>query len=85
MVAIRDDGQSLESMVWPRGGPAYSRTMPVGVLAPGEPVTFDASERNIAVLSRVAGELPGVLFTGVPQSATILAANVTGYAWHDST
>jgi hypothetical protein len=84
VLAIRSDGQSLGSMIWPRGGAAYSRSIPVGVPAAREPVTFDASGRIIAALARVGGELPGVLYTGVPQSASILAGNVTGYAWHDS-
>lgn len=80
----RSDGQSLELLVWPLRGEPYQRTIPVGASSPPGPVAFDVSGRRIATLLPVPDQAVGVLYSGVPLSAEIVATDVTGYAWHDS-
>lgn len=84
VAAIRSDGQSLVLMVWPVHGEPFERTIPVGVSAPPDPVSFDVSGRRIATLLPVPDRELGVLYSGIPETAAIVATDVTGYAWHDS-
>jgi hypothetical protein len=81
----RSDGQSLELLVWPVRGEPIERTIPVGASRPPDPVEFDVSARRIATLLPVPDQIDGVLYAGVPQDAAIIATDVTGYAWHDTT
>lgn len=81
----RSDGQSLELLVWPVRGEPIERTIPVGASRPPDPVEFDVSARRIATLLPVPDEIDGVLYAGVPQGAAIIATDVTGFAWHDTT
>jgi hypothetical protein len=81
----RSDGQSLELLVWPVRGEPIERTIPVGASRPPDPVEFDISARRIATLLPVPDQIDGVLYAGVPQDAAIIATDVTGYAWHDTT
>ncbi|HEX2405282.1 MAG TPA: hypothetical protein VHM29_11325 [Acidimicrobiia bacterium] len=86
LVAVtRSDGQSLELLIWPVRGEPIERTIPVGVSRPPDPVEFDVSARRIATLLPVPDQIDGVLYAGVPQDAAIVATDVTGFAWHDTT
>jgi hypothetical protein len=85
LVAVtRGDGQSLELLVWPLRGEPLERNIPVGASRPPDPVEFDVSARRIATLLPVPDHIDGVLYAGVPQDAAIIATDVTGYAWHDT-
>lgn len=81
----RSDGQSLELLIWPVRGDPIERTIPVGASRPPDPVEFDVSARRIATLLPVPDQVDGVLYAGVPQDAAIIATDVTGFAWHDTT
>jgi len=81
---IRAEGRSLELLVWPRSGDLYERAIPVGASTPPGPVGFDASGRRMATLLPLPGKPFGVLYAGVPENASIIDLDVTGYAWHDS-
>jgi hypothetical protein len=80
----RSDGQSLELLVWPVRGDPIERTIPVGVSRPPDPVAFDVSESRIATMLPLPDSDLGVLYSGVPSDAAIIASDVTGYAWHDT-
>lgn len=84
LAAARSDGRSLQLLVWPLRGEPYLRTIPVGVSSPPGPTSFDVSGRHIAALVPVVDDDAGVLYAGVPENASIIATDVTGYAWHDS-
>jgi len=84
VAATRSDGQSLELLIWPLRGEPYERTIPVGVSQPPDQVAFDVAGRRIATLIPVPGGDQGVLYSGIPENAAIIATDVTGYAWHDT-
>lgn len=85
VATTRSDGQSLEVLTWPLRGESYQRTIPVGVSHPPDAVAFDVAGRRIATVLPLPGEELGVLYSGIPENANIVATDVTGYAWHDST
>lgn len=85
LVAVtRSDGQSLELLIWPLRGEPYERSIPVGASQPAGPVAFDVAGRHIATVNPIPEADLGVLYSGIPQNAAIVATDVTGYAWHDT-
>lgn len=84
VAATRTDGQSLELLIWPLRGEPYARAIPVGASQPAGPVAFDVSGRYLATVIPVPDGGLGVLYSGIPQNAAIVATDVSGYAWHDT-
>jgi hypothetical protein len=84
VVTRREEGESLDLVVWPVAGAPAVRSVPVGSSSPPATVAFDAGGRELATLLPLRGSPDGVLYAGVPETATILSIGVTGYAWHDS-
>lgn len=92
MATRRGEGLSLELVVWPERGDRSVRSVPYGVSSPPDPVDFDVSGRLSAtllpmpdaVLLPMPDAVTGILYAGVPEAATILSLDVTGYAWHDT-
>jgi hypothetical protein len=78
------DGQTLELITWPVAGPSFLRPVPLGTFPGPAHVVFDSSGRHIASLRMIPGEDGFGLFAGPPTSVRLVAANVTGFAWHDS-
>lgn len=85
MAVKRSDGQSLQLVIWPESGDPSIMSVPVGTSSPPDPVAFDVSGRLLATVLPVPGEVGGVLYAGVPDAARIVALDVNGYGWHDST
>ena len=84
VATTRSDGQSLELLIWPLRGEPYERTIPVGASQPAGPVAFDVAGRHIATVNPIPEDDLGVLYSGIPQNAAIVATDVSGYAWHDT-
>jgi hypothetical protein len=80
---MRSDGQSLELAIWPATGELFERSVTVGASLPPPPVAFDGSGRMLATLVPRRDSDLGVLYAGVPESAGIIAIDVSGYAWND--
>jgi hypothetical protein len=80
----REEGVSLDLVVWPEAGAPAVRSVPVGSSSPPATVMFDAGGQEMATLLPLRGSPDGILYAGVPETATIISLEVTGYAWHDS-
>jgi hypothetical protein len=84
VATVRSGGRSLGILTWPFRGAFYEEALPVGASTPPDPVAFDFSGQQMATLLPVPDESLGVLYAGVPEIASIVALDVTGFAWHDS-
>jgi hypothetical protein len=84
VATARAGGQSLQILTWPVQSALSSAPLPFGASTPSNPVAFDPSGQAMAALLPVADEPLGVLYAGVPESASIISLDVSGFAWHDS-
>lgn len=84
VATIRQEGLSLDLVLWPESGEPIVRSVPVGSSSPPRVVEFDVGGHQLATLIPVRGSASGVLYAGVPESAAIIAPAVTSFAWHDS-
>lgn len=85
LVAVaRREGRGQELVVWPVGGEQMRMPFPVGSPTPPVGVRFDVSGGRVATLVPEPVDGARLLYAGVPESAAVVAVDVTGYAWHDS-
>ena len=80
----RQEGLSLDLILWPEAGDLAVRSVPVGSSSPPRIVEFDVGGHQLATLVPVRDATAGVLYAGVPESASIISPDVTSFAWHDS-
>ncbi|MGH8913646.1 MAG: hypothetical protein ACRDZM_03925 [Acidimicrobiia bacterium] len=80
----RAEGRSLQLLIWPVAGEPYERAIPVGSATPPGPTSFDRSGTRLATILPLPDHEFGMLYAGVPEIASIVALDVTGFAWHDS-
>ena len=84
VATTRQEGLSLDFVLWPESGEPDVRSVPVGSSSPPRVVEFDVGGHQLATLIPVRDSASGVLYAGVPESAFIVALDVTSFAWHDS-
>ncbi len=84
VATTRQEGLSLDLVVWPESGEPAIRSVPVGSSSPPRIVEFDVGGHQLATLVPVRGATEAVLYAGVPDSASIIALDVGSYAWHDA-
>ncbi len=84
LATTRQEGLSLTLALWPESGNLIIKSVPVGSSSPPRVVEFDVGGHQLATLVPVRDSSAGVLYAGVPESASIISTDVTSFAWHDS-
>lgn len=81
LVAVTQVSGNLSYLTWPLSGPPLSASM--AGFSSGT-VRFDSSGRLLAMASPVADSDLALLSMGAPQRIRAIAADVSGFAFHDS-